>query len=139
MPRFLDTNILLRYYTNDDPAKARRALALLRRVEQGKEQVATSLLVVSETVFTLERFYKMPKLRVYEIVADVISMRNVQLPGKSLCLDALELHATENVSFVDAYNSVDMQARGINEIYSWDTDFDRLPGVVRIEPHESDL
>jgi len=33
--RLLDTNILLRYLTGDDSAKARRSLALLTRVDDG--------------------------------------------------------------------------------------------------------
>jgi predicted nucleic acid-binding protein len=27
-----------------------------------------------------------------------------------------------------------MQSRGITEVYSWDTDFDRIEGLTRIEP-----
>lgn len=133
MPRFLDTNILLRYFTNDEEAKARRVLALLERVERNEERVATSLLVVSETVFTLERAYKVSKHRTSEMVRDVISLPGVQLPAKALCIAALELHAAKDISFVDAYNSIDMQARGLTEIYTWDTDFDRLPDVTRVE------
>jgi predicted nucleic acid-binding protein len=134
MPRFLDTNVLLRYFTNDDEVKAQQALALLQRIEQGEEQVMTSLLVVSETVFTLERFYKVSKSRVHEMLGDLISLPDLQLSGKSLCLTALELHATANVSFVDAYNAVYMQSRGLTEIYTWDTDFDRFPSVSRVAP-----
>lgn len=134
MPRFLDTNVLLRYFTNDDEVTAQQALALLQRIEQGEEQVATSLLVVSETVFTLERFYKVSKSRVHEMLHDLISLPDLQLSGKSLCLAALELHATANVSFVDAYNAVYMQSRDLAEIYTWDTDFDRFPGVSRVVP-----
>ncbi len=134
MPRFLDTNILLRYFANDDEAKARRVLALLERVERNEERVATSLLVVSETVFTLERAYKVSKHRTSEMVRDVISLPGVQLPAKARCIAALELHATTNVSFVDAYNALEMQARGLIEIYTRDTDFDRLPGVTRVDP-----
>jgi predicted nucleic acid-binding protein len=141
MLRFLDTNILLRYCTNDDPEKAQRALALLQRIERGDEKVATSLLVVSEVVVTLERFYKVPKPHVHEMVRDLISLPDVQLPSKSLCLAALEAHAAKNVSFVDAYNAVYMQSHGMAEIYTWDTDFERFPGLSLVEPdneeHES--
>ncbi len=86
MPRFLDTNILLRYFTNDDEAKARRVLALLERVARNEERVATSLLVVSETVFTLEGAYKVSKHRTSEMVRDVISLPGVQLPAKARCI-----------------------------------------------------
>jgi predicted nucleic acid-binding protein len=139
MPRFLDTNVLLRYFTNDDPEKAQRALALLRRIERGDEKVVTSLLVVSEIVFTLERFYKVPKPQVHEMVRDLISLPDVQLSGKSLCLAALEQHAEKNVSFVDAYNAVYMQSRDLSEIYTWDTDFYRFAGLTLVEPGTEEL
>ncbi len=49
-PRLLDTNVLIRYFTRDDPAKGERALALLLRVEQGQAKLATTATVIFETV-----------------------------------------------------------------------------------------
>lgn len=137
VPRFLDTNVLLRYFTTGDPDKARRAKALLERVERGGEKVITSALVVFETVFTLERTYKVPKDTIRIMVRDVLSLPGVQLAGKGLCLRALELYVTRNISFADAYNAVYMQSRRLSEIYSWDTDFDNIEGLARVEPDEA--
>lgn len=135
-PRFLDTNVLLRYFTASDPAKARRARALLERIERGEEKVVTSTLVVFETVFTLQRTYKVPRSQIRELLRDVLSLPSVQLARKDLCFRALDLFAQHNLSFADAYTAVDMQSRGLSELYSWDTDFDSLPGVTRVEPSE---
>lgn len=137
MPRFLDTNVLLRYFTTSDPNKARRARILLERVERGQEKVITSTLVVFETIFTLGRTYKVPRDQIRALVGDVVSLPGVQLAGKSLCLTALDLFAQKNISFVDAYNALYMQSRGLSEVYSWDTDFDKIDGIVRVEPNES--
>lgn len=134
MVRFLDTNVLMRYFANDDPIRAQHALALIERIERGEEKVVTSLMIVFETVFLLERRYKVPKLRVRDLVWDVLSMRGVQLAGKSLCAQALGLYVDKNISLADAYSAVFMQSRGITEIYSWDADFDKIPGLSRIEP-----
>ena len=133
-PRFVDANILLRYFTNDDPQKAGYARYLLERVERREEKVATSALVVFETVFTLQRTYKVPKAQVREMLTDVLTLAGMLLPGKSLCLRALDLYVEKNVSFTDAYNAVYMHSRTIAEIYSWDADFDKLPGVTRVIP-----
>jgi predicted nucleic acid-binding protein len=137
MPRFLDTNVLLRYFTTSDPGKAQRAKVLLDRVERGDEKVVTSLLVVFETVFTLQRTYKVPRVQIRDLVGDVISLPSVQLAQKSRCLAALDLYVEKNISFVDAYNVLYMQSRGLAEVYSWDTDFDRIAGIVRLEPGAS--
>jgi predicted nucleic acid-binding protein len=135
-PRFLDTNILLRYLTRDDPAKAVRALALLQRVERGEEKVVISPLVVFETVFTLQHSYKVPRRQIQASMGDLLSLPGIALSHKQLYLRALELYATTNLSFTDAYTATSMLARGIPEIYSWDTDFDHVPGITRLEPPE---
>ena len=135
-PRFVDANVFLRYFTDSDPAKAQRAKALLERVERGAEKVTTDTLVVFETVFTLQRTYKVPKVQIREMMADLLALPGIQLRGKRLILDALDLYVEKNVSFVDAYLAVAMKARGLSEIYSWDTEFDKLPCITRIEPEE---
>lgn len=134
MARFLDTNILMRHFTNDDPVRAPQALALVERIERGEERVVTSMMIVFETVFLLERRYKVPRATVRELVWDVLSMRGVQLADKGLCSQAFDLYVEKNISFADAYTAVFMQSRDIAEIYSWDADFDKIPHVTRIEP-----
>jgi predicted nucleic acid-binding protein len=133
-PRFLDTNVLLRYLTRDDEEKAQRALALLTRVERGEEKLVTSAMVIFETVFTLQHTYKVPRERIRASMGDIIAFPGLSLPDKRLYLRALELYATTRLSFADAYNAAFMQEEGISEIFSWDTDFDRLPGITRQEP-----
>jgi len=104
------------------------------RVETGEEQIVTSPLVIFETIFTLHRGYRVPREEVRDRITDILSLRGLQLPGKQLYLAALQLFVETNVSFVDAYNAVVMQGQGLSEIYSWDIDFDRLPGIARVEP-----
>lgn len=134
MPRFLDTNVLLRYFTGNPPDRAERARQLLERVERGEEKVVISLMVVFETVFTLQRTYRVPRDRIRELVRDVLTLPGVQLVGKGLCLQELDLYAQRNLSFAEAYTAVYMQSRGLTETYSWDTDFDQLEGIAQVEP-----
>ena len=132
--RFLDTNPLIRYFTRDDPAKAAQVLALLERVERGEERVALSPLVVFECVFVLQHTYKLPRRMIGEAIGDVISLRGVQLPNKRLYVEALGLYVATSLSFADAYNASYMVAQKLTEIYSWDADFDKVPGLTRVEP-----
>ena len=90
MTRFLDTNILIRYLSNDDPTKAARTLALLERVAEGSERVVTTPLVIFETVFLLQRSYKLPKVIVRERVTAVLSLQGLALVEKALCVQALD-------------------------------------------------
>jgi uncharacterized protein len=135
--RFLDTNILRRYLTRDDEAKAQKALALLQRVDSGEERVETSLIVIFEVVFTLERFYKVPREQIHELVTPIIALRGLRLASKGLIEQSLDHYARagRQVSFADIYNAKFAQSRGIDEIYSWDHDFDEIDGITRVEPN----
>lgn len=132
--RFLDTNILLRYFTKDDAAKAQKALALLQRIERGEKRVETSLPVIFETVFTLKSRYHVPKERIRDLLLPIIRLRGLHVPTKTRCLDALDLYVEKNISFADAFTAITMKARGIPEVYSWDTDFDDIASISRLEP-----
>ncbi|MBI2936405.1 MAG: PIN domain-containing protein, partial [Chloroflexi bacterium] len=94
MPRFLDTNILLRYLTRDDEEKARDCLALLLRVELGEEVVVTSDLVIAETVFTLQspRQYGLPRERIRQLIEPLIALRGLRLPRKALYARVFDLY-----------------------------------------------
>jgi uncharacterized protein len=136
--RFIDTGILLCYFTRDNEQKAQQVLNLLLRVERGEEKVTTSSLVIFETVITLQRFYKVPRPRIKELVTSIISLRGLQLPGKNVYYHAFDLYISKNISFADAYNAAYMLAEQIPSIYSWDTDFDKIEGIIRVE-HEKVL
>ncbi len=135
-PRFLDTKVLLQYLTRDDEAKARAALALLVRLERGEERVITSPLVMFETVFTLEKSYRVSRADIRERLSDIISLRGLQLANKGLYYRALDLYVSKNISFADAFNAVYARRHRATEVYSWDADFDRIEGLVRMEPEE---
>lgn len=132
--RFLDTNILLRYLTRDDERKAQQALDLLMRIEQNQEKVITSSLVIFETIFTLQSFYRVPRQQIKELILPIIALRGLQLPDKPVYQKAFDLYIGKNISFADAYNAAYMLTEHISTIYSWDTDFDKIEGIARVEP-----
>ena len=133
-PRFLDTDALLRYFTRDDEEKAARVLALLTRVERGEERVETSPMIIFEVVFTLQKQYRVPREQIRDLLTPIIALRGLRLASKHVFLRALDLYVAHNLSFADAFNAAQMAARGIATIYTWDKDYDRVPGVERVEP-----
>ena len=136
MARFLDTNILLRHLTRDDEEKAEACRSLLLLVEQGQEVVVTSDLVIWETVFVLQspRQYGLPRDRIRQLLEPLINLRGLRLTRKGIYKRVFDLYCAKGISFADAYNAAYMEARGLNEVYSYDTDFDRIEGISRVEP-----
>lgn len=131
---FLDTNVLLRYLTRDDEEKAQAALALLTRLERGEEKMATSPMVIFETVFTLQNSYQVPRKKIRDLLMPIISLRGLKLERRGLYRRAFDLYCSKSISFADAYNIAFMEDQKITEVYSYDADFDQVEGLKRLEP-----
>lgn len=132
--RFIDTSVLLRHLLRDDEEKAERTLALLLRVERGEVRLATSPLVIFETVFTLQRRYGVDRQRIRNLVEPIIQLRELQIPDKRVFYRAFDLYVHHRVAFADAYNVATMETRGITDIYAWDVHYDRFDGIKMLEP-----
>ena len=127
---FVDTNVFLRFLTNDDPAKAKRAETLFRDALRGKIRLTTSLLVIAEIIWTLESFYKLDKPDIAAKVEKILNTPNLDCPETPLLFMALDLYVHANIDFVDAYNAFHMRARGLTQILTYDRKhFARVPWV----------
>jgi predicted nucleic-acid-binding protein len=132
--KFLDTNILIRYFTKDDEEKAYNVLELLKKIERNEEKATTSPLVIFEVIFTLQSYYKVPREEIKDLLLPILNLRGLKLPFKSIFEKALEMYPQVNISFADIFNYCFMVEEGIKEIYSYDRDFDKLEGISRILP-----
>jgi len=125
---FVDTNVFIRFLTNDDPAKAKRAEALFRNAVEGKVKLVTSLLVVAEIVWTLESFYKLDKSDIASKVERILNTPNLECAESSLILMALDLYVQQNIDFVDAFHAFYLKEHALNRIVTYDRKhFGRIP------------
>ncbi len=134
MKKFIDTNIFLRYLTRDDPVKYEKCRELFKKAVEGKAPLSTSGIIIAELIWTLLSYYKVPKADVIEKISIIVATEGLYMPDKDIITDALVLYGRQNVDYIDAYNAVFMRYHKMNEIYSYDGDFDRVEGVRREEP-----
>lgn len=132
--KFIDTNIFLRYLTKDNPPMYNRCREIFKNAVEGKVSLTTSCMVIAELIWTLSSYYKVPKEDIVEKVSIIISTENLHIPDKDIITDAIALYSRKNIDYIDAYNAVFVKYHGINEIYSYDKDFDVLEDIKRQEP-----
>ena len=133
---FLDANIILRYLLRDDEIKAQHCLQLLEKAEKKEISLRATDLVIAELVWVLESpvTYALPRERIRELLLPVILLPGLKLPGKKLYWQIFDLYSDLGVDFIDAYNAVHMEKQRLTRIYSYDSDFDRIAGIIRVEP-----
>ena len=134
VPPFLDSNILLCHLHGDHPDHSPRSTALLARIERGELEAQLSDMVVFETVFTLERSYKIPKAEIRDAILGLLTVPGIILQGKRRYTRIFEFYVDYNLSFGDAYIAAEMERFGATELYSFDEQFSRVPGINRLEP-----
>jgi uncharacterized protein len=135
-PVFIDTNIIIRYLTNDDPAKKQACFALLKQAEENKLSLTTSEAVITEAVYVLasKRHYHLSPEEIRDRLHPVLSIRGLKLVHRQTYLRALELYVAYHFDFEDCLSLAHMERQRINEMYSYDQDFDRVGQVRRVEP-----
>ena len=132
---FVDTNLFIRYLTNDDPIKADRVEKLLAEAKAGKVLLVTAEMVLAETVWVLESGYGLPRARIAHLVRAILATPGIDVVNGALVFRALELYESAKIDFVDGYIAAVMERRGIREIFSFDKKhLSRLSTLERREP-----
>ena len=134
MTAFIDSNVIVYYITGAGGEMAERSLTLMKQLEDGEVELATSELVVAEVVWLLQRRTKMSRAQISDAVLPLIKLPNFRVPNKSLWTNVFEVFCSTTVDFTDAYNAAAMFKSSISQIYSYDRDFDRITGISRITP-----
>lgn len=133
MTAFVDTNILIRHLTGDPPDMAARATRYL----ESAPQLLLADLIVAETVYVLESFYKAPRGQVAEAMRSLIAFDSITTVDPALLLRAIEVYEVDRLDFAEAYLVANAESTGVNRIASFDTAIDRVTTIERIDPPDS--
>jgi predicted nucleic acid-binding protein len=136
MPKFLDANVLIRHVAGDHPVHSPAAKQLIEGIENGRLAVWTTDLVIAEVVWVLtsRSLYGISRTLVQDTLLPIIELQSLHLDGKRLYRRVFEIYVSTNVDFIDAVHAARIEQLDPPHLYSFDRDFDRIPGVVRIEP-----
>lgn len=132
---FVDTNLFLRYLTDDVPAQADAVEDMLHKAEQGKSRLVTNSMIIAEIVWTLESYYGLKQDDIQNKVLAILNTPGLDVSDNNLVLKAIIWYAEKNVDFIDAYNAAWMEQEGIEKIYTFDQKhFARFDDVEALKP-----
>ena len=135
--KLVDANVFLRYLTRDDEVKAQACHRFFERLRNGAEQATTCEAVIAEIVYVLgsKAHYALTHEEISARLRPLLALRGLRLLNKRVLLHALDVFATyPALDFEDALLVAHSEGPGMDGLLSYDTDFDRVPGVQRSEP-----
>ena len=128
---FADTNLFLRYLTNDVPAQADLVESLLHRAVKGKVNLVTTSMVIAEIVWTLESYYELDKKEIQTMILGILNTDGLEVIDSDLILQAIVPYTDKNVDFIDAFNAAWMDKNDVDKIYTFDQKhFNRFEKIV---------
>jgi len=130
---FADTNLFLRYLTNDVPEQADAFEKILHRAKRGEILLVTNSMVIAEIVWTLESYYRLPPSAVQDNVLAILNTPGLEVAASDRVLQATLWHVEKSVDFIDAYNAAWMAEDSIKTVITFDQKhFKRFEGI-RVE------
>ncbi len=134
---FVDTNIFLRYLTNDVPAQADAIQRLLQRAGAGEVALVTNSLVIAEIVWTLESFYRLARGDIRDRILAILNTPGLEVVDGDMILQAVSGYVEKGVDFIDAFNAAWMLAHGLQGACTFDRKhFARFEGLSVHVPGE---
>ncbi len=123
---FLDTNIFIRYFEQEDESKSADADRLIHKIVSGEIACFTNTMVIAEIVWVLEKYYDWEKPEVCDNIEFILNTPNIKISERKLLQSAVKTYRELNIDFIDSYNYAYIKASGSSEIYSYDIHFDKL-------------
>jgi predicted nucleic acid-binding protein len=133
---FIDTDVIIRFLTGDDPEKQAAATTLFEQIEQGLLTVQAPDTVIADAVYVLSspRLYHLARGDIREMLAALVRLPQFHVQNRWSVLRALDLYASTKLDFGDTLIIASMELQGSHLLFSYDADFDHVQGITRQEP-----
>jgi predicted nucleic-acid-binding protein len=124
----LDTNILVRYLTQDDPVQSAKATDILEHRLTLKNPGFVSVVVIVETVWVLDRAYGLTAQEIAAAVERLLQVEVLVIEDEQQVFTAMVALKQGRASFADALIAELGARAGCTRTLTFDQKAGRLPG-----------
>ena len=123
----LDTNILVRYLTQDDPGQSSLANAEIEKALSAGEMFFIADIVMCELVWVLETAYGYDRREIVPILENILRTKQFQFENKDLLWKSLAAYRTKKGDFADHLIGYAGHKADCSEILTFDTGLKNNP------------
>jgi|SRR5690625_4612321 len=115
----LDTNVVVRYLTQDEPQQSAKATALIDSLTE-ESPGYISVVTLVEIFWVLRRAYRMDVATCREMVARLVDSREIRIGQESAVRSALEARSTGAADFADGLIAALGRSEGCSATLTFD-------------------
>ncbi len=127
----LDTNVLVRYVTADDPEQAEVARAKIEGAEARGERLFVSAIVLCELAWTLRGgVYRYARREITEALQSLLDAPVFEIEQRSLVHKALSRYRESGADFADHLLGLVHEDAGCDETWTFDRELAKAQGFA---------
>jgi predicted nucleic-acid-binding protein len=131
----IDTNLLVRYLTEDDPSKANDVKRILLKAAKGEIVLLIPSVVIAELVWVLQSYYKLERSEIVPLLNAILHTHGVEVSDKAVVSNAIAIYGDRTVDFIDAWIVAFAKATEVRTIYTFDRKhFKGIDGIEMMHP-----
>jgi predicted nucleic-acid-binding protein len=132
--RGLDTNVLVRFVTGDDPAQTRRVDALFAAAAATGDRFFVSVIVLCELSWALRGApYGLDREQIAAVLGRILAADLFDIQDRSLVRRALVQYGAGRADFADYLLGQQSRAAGCADTVTFDRQLAGAPGFNRVE------
>ena len=129
----LDTNVITRYLTQDDPAQAKLASEYVKRECSSEQPCLINRIVLCELVWVLESAYRYRRPVIADVLEKILRTAQFMVEDLQACWSALESYRTSRVDFADALLGGTNRLMGCQATITFDKEASQLQDFELLE------
>jgi len=130
--RGVDTNILVRFLTADDPEQVEIVKDLFAQAEAEQERFNVSSIVLCELVWVLRAQYRLRRGEICSMLGSLFEARVLEIQEKDLARRALEQFKQGPADFADYLIGWQNRRAGCLDTLTFDGDLKGTPGFTAL-------
>lgn len=124
----LDTNVLVRYLTLDDPVQSPIAIRFIESDEHLDVPLHVSVIVLCEAVWTLRSRYKYFKWQLVDVLEKLLLTQEIAVENESEVMRGIELYRNSSADFADCLIAALSNAKHVSPTMTFDLNASKLDG-----------
>jgi predicted nucleic-acid-binding protein len=117
----LDTNILVRYLTQDDPTQSRKAVQEIENGLSAEQTFFIADIVMCELIWVLETAYGYDRKEIVPVLENILRTKQFKFDNKDLLWKSLAGYRTQKGDFADHLIGHTAHKAGCRETLTFDT------------------
>lgn len=129
----IDTNILVRYLTEDDKEQSLIAAELLETYTGKTNSIFINNIIICELIWVLDRGYKYKKKQITDVIKQILSTEEFAFERQDVLWLALDQYNQNNADFSDCLIAELNKYHNCQKTFSFDKSVTKLNGFTEFE------